>query len=97
MKARDFKIPDQLTAWFARYFEHHHPEHRGIFEMREIRNDKYKDEFRAYLIKYPQVYQIFCEEVLGAIALGEQKLSSKTILGYIRWEVLRRNLRDKRA
>ncbi len=36
---RDFKCNDHWTAVLARWFLHHHPEHAGLFELRQSRQE----------------------------------------------------------
>ncbi|MAS98849.1 MAG: hypothetical protein CMF29_08040 [Kiritimatiellaceae bacterium] len=34
----DFKINDHVVPYYARLFMHYHPEHKGFFELRQLRN-----------------------------------------------------------
>ncbi len=42
------------------------------------------DEFHS---KNPKVYKLFCDQCFRAISKNRTKLSSKQILGHIRWEI----------
>ena len=42
------------------------------------------DEFNK---KNPRIYELFKGQVFKAIRLGKKKISSKQLLGFIRWEI----------
>ena len=42
------------------------------------------DEFNK---KNPRIYELFKSQVFKAIRLGKKKISSKQLLGFIRWEI----------
>lgn len=37
---KNFKINDICQAYYARLFVEKHPEHKGVFEMRKLRNEQ---------------------------------------------------------
>ena len=46
-----------------------------------------KQAFDEFHSKNPKVYKLFCEQCFRAIQRNRKKLSSKQILGFIRWEI----------
>ena len=38
-KGDDFKLQNNHTAYYARYFMHLYPEHKGFFRTREVKED----------------------------------------------------------
>lgn len=45
------------------------------------------EKFKEFHEKNPKVYQLFKMQVQKALQRGKKKMSSKTILGFIRWEI----------
>lgn len=45
------------------------------------------EAFKIFHEQNPKVYEIFKQQTLKAITLGRKKISSKQLLGYIRWRV----------
>ena len=46
-----------------------------------------QEKFEEFNNKNPLVYALFKQQVQKAISRGKKKLSAKTILGYIRWNL----------
>ncbi len=46
-----------------------------------------EEAFREFHTNNPKVYMFFSEQCFRAIRRGKNKISSKQLLGYIRWEV----------
>lgn len=45
------------------------------------------EAFQEFHTKNPKVWEIYREQVLKAISIGRKKISSKQLLGYIRWKI----------
>lgn len=84
-----FKINDKFTAYYARLFHAYHVDHPVLSKIFELRSydEEYKDEFWQFHKANPDIYRMFKEQVMIAYNKGETNLSSKQILGWIRWEV----------
>jgi len=46
-----------------------------------------QEKFEEFDKENPKVYSIFKQQVLKAISKGKKKISAKTVLGFIRWEI----------
>ena len=46
-----------------------------------------QSSFERYHAQNPRVYELLVQQVDKAILRGKKKISIKTILGYIRWEI----------
>jgi hypothetical protein len=46
-----------------------------------------EEAFEAFNTRNPEVYKAFEAQALAAVRLGKRKVSSKQILGYIRWNM----------
>ena len=76
----EFKVPDEYTCYYARYFVHLNPQYRDRFKMRKIRNEKHKAAWWAYHNKNRHIYQRFAKEALKRIESSEKIVSSKRII-----------------
>ena len=46
-----------------------------------------QEKFEEFDKENPLVYSLFKQQVLKAIAKGKKKISAKTVLGFIRWQI----------
>ena len=85
----EFKINDKYTAYYARLFHAYQSEHPVLSKIFEVRGytEEYKDEFWAFHKANPNIYDLFQQQAIKAYRAGRTKLSSKQLIGWIRWEV----------
>ncbi len=43
----DYKISNERIGWLARYFHHKHPEHKGFYKTRPLKEEKQIEELKA--------------------------------------------------